>query len=179
MLAAAVLLQPLPAAATGGQTGLTHLEQTIAAEHSDVHSLFPQQLERLLREGDDLLIFDVRDKAEFDISHVPGAVRIDPDMTAEQFMAAFGHTLGGRTVLLYCSVGVRSSRLAQRIDDAATDAGAVAVYNLRGGIFAWHNYGKSLKEGRQLTEHVHPYSRSWSRYLDFPEYARFRRDARR
>lgn len=163
----------VPAAAEG-QTDLLHFERRVDADYPDVASLVPHEVVRMMRQRSDIVFLDVREQVEFEVSHLPGAIRVDPGLSADKFATAFGSLVAGRTVVLYCSVGVRSSRLAQRIAARAHTRGATGIYNLRGGIFAWHNYGLDLASGGGRTEFVHPYSRSWSRYLDFPEYARYR-----
>ena len=156
-----------------GQLCLNELEKQVEKEYTTVGSLLPHQAHDLLKAGADVLLLDVRDAAEFEISRLPGAVRVDPELTTEQFMDRFGGQIAGRQVLLYCSVGVRSSRLGERIRNAAAARGAAGVYNIRGGIFAWHNYGKRLEKAKGQTELVHPYSTRWARYLDFPNYTSF------
>lgn len=163
----------IPAGHAEGQSCLTELERKIEADHRPVSSVLPHQFGAMLRDGAATLVLDVRERAEFDVSHVPGAIHVDPDMTADEFLAKFGDRIEGKSILLYCSVGVRSSRLAQRIDSKVREKGANGAFNLRGGIFAMHNYGLKLTEASQPTDWVHPYSRAWSRYLDFPNYARF------
>jgi rhodanese-related sulfurtransferase len=173
-LVACATVGALPAMARAeGQLCLNDLEKQIEKDYTAVGSLFPHQAHDLLRAGEDVLLLDVRDAAEFEISHLPGAVLIDPEISADQFMARFGSQLAGKKVLLYCSVGVRSSRLGERIRAEAAQRGATGVYNIRGGIFAWHNYGKRLDRSKGQTELVHPYSTRWSRYLDFPNYTSF------
>lgn len=137
--------------------------------------MIPEEFERRLSHQQPLLVFDVRERAEFEVSHIPGAVHVDPDIGVEDFMARYGELLEGRTVLMYCSVGVRSSILAARISREAVARGAAGVYNLRGGVFAWHNTGRTLKHApsRSATWKVHPYSRSWSRFLDFDNYVSY------
>jgi rhodanese-related sulfurtransferase len=156
-----------------GQLCLNELEKQVEKDYTAVGSLFPHQAHDLLKASADVLLLDVRDAAEFEISHLPGAVLVDPEITTEQFMDRFGGQIAGRQVLLYCSVGVRSSRLGERIRAAASERGAAGVHNIRGGIFAWHNYGKRLEKAKGQTELVHPYSTRWSRYLDFPNYSSF------
>ena len=68
-------------------------------------------------------------------------------------------------MVIYCSVGVRSSRLAEHVVDAVREAGARDVYNLAGGIFAWHNRGYQLVDGSGPTAFVHPYDETWGRLV--------------
>lgn len=164
---------PSSAGRAEGQSCLTDLERKIEADYRGVASVLPHQFGAMLRDGAATLVLDARERAEFDVSHAPGAIHVDPDMTADEFLAQFGDRIAGKAVLLYCSVGVRSSRLAQRIDSKVREKGGKGTFNLRGGIFAMHNYGYRLTDASQSTEWVHPYSRAWSRFLDFPNYSRF------
>ena len=109
------------------------------------------------------------------MSRIPGALRVDPGIDAAEFRRRFASRLAGRTVVLYCSVGVRSSRLALRVADAAKKDGAAAVVNLSGGIFAWSNQSRPLVVGAGdgQTSHVHPYNASWGRYLEDQRKARY------
>jgi rhodanese-related sulfurtransferase len=149
---------------------LTTLERQIAEKHPSAHSLVAEDFERLVGTGK-VLLLDVREQAEFEISRIPGAERVEPDVTADALIARFADRLTGRAVLLYCSVGVRSSALAERVDAAVKARGAVGAYNLGGGVFAWHNTGRQLVDVAGATSAVHGYDRSWSRYLDFSNLA--------
>ena len=111
------------------------------------------------------LIFDVREKSEHAVSHLAGAIQVKPEITAADFMRKFGGRFRGRTVIVYCSVGVRSMRLAARIQVATKAAGAKATYNLAGGIFNWHNQSRPLMSKSGWTERVHPYNWRWSRLV--------------
>lgn len=158
-----------------GQQCLEGLAREVARDHPRVGTMIPEEFERRLGQREQPLVFDVRERAEFEVSHIPGAVHVDPDISVEDFMARYGELLDGRAVLMYCSVGVRSSILAARISREAMTRGAAGVYNLRGGVFAWHNTGRTLKHApsRSATWKVHPYSRSWSRFLDFDNYVSY------
>ena len=69
------------------------------------------------------------------------------------------------SVVCYCSVGYRSSMVADKLKQYLRSQGKkdVMVYNLEGGVFQW------AIEGRELTgehkEHVHPYSSFWGKLL--------------
>jgi len=156
-----------------GQQCLNEFEKQVEKDYTAVGSLLPHQANDLLKVGADVLLLDVRDASEFEISHLPGAVWVDPEISIEKFMDRFGGQIAGKQVLLYCSVGVRSSRLGERIRVAAAERGATGVQSIRGGIFAGHNDGKRLEKAKGQTELVHPYSTRWSRYLDFPNYSSF------
>lgn len=101
-----------------------------------------------------LLLLDVREPAEYAVSHVPGARCFPPGAGA----TALTDWPKDAPVVTYCSVGYRSAALAQRLQAA----GFTDVRNLRGSIFAWANEDRPLvdTEGRP-TAVVHPYDRTW------------------
>lgn len=99
------------------------------------------------------LLLDVRRPEEFAVSTLPGAVRIDPGTDPA--------TLGlepDREIVVFCSVGYRSSRLAARMQGA----GFKQVANLEGSIFEWAETGYPLVQGESPAYKVHPYSRAWA-----------------
>jgi len=121
-----------------------------------------------------VVIFDVRERAEFEVSHIPGAIQVDPDLTAREFLSRFKSVLdrpaagqsGPTSVVFYCSVGVRSSKLASRVHKAGGDALRGRLHNLRGGIFRWHNESRDLVGPDGAGEGmVHGYDAYWSRFL--------------
>lgn len=162
-LIASFIVAPRPA--TAGED-LMALEAKVRAAHPNVRHMTLTEYDALVARGAPVLLIDAREKEEFAVSHLPGAQHVAPDTKAETFMSRFGATLAGRQVIVYCSVGVRSSRLAERLATAARAAGAVDVANLEGGIFRWHNEGRPLARADATTGEVHPYDRRWGRYVD-------------
>lgn len=105
-----------------------------------------------------LALLDARTEEEFAISHLRGAVRVDPDEDALDPLDLPRNT----PVVVYCSVGYRSGAVAARL----AASGFERVYNLEGGIFQWANEGRVVVRGEAAVKVVHPYSRTWGRYLD-------------
>ena len=64
-------------------------------------------------------------------------------------------------IVLYCSVGHRSSDLAQFL----MKKGYTEIYNLEGSIFAWANEGRPVYRGKEQVQVVHPYDKTWGRLL--------------
>lgn len=174
VLAALALLaaRPCATASPDGQKSLEGLTRDLSAKFSRVDQMIPEELERLRSRGSDLLLFDVREPAEFSVARLRGAEWLSPDISARELAARIGTGAAGKTVVLYCSVGYRSSKVADRVREALTALGARRVVNLQGGIFTWHNTGRELVDARGETIHVHPYDRRWGRYLDFDNLAR-------
>lgn len=105
------------------------------------------------------VLLDAREPAEFAVSRLPGAVRVAPDTTAKAILARIEP---GRPVVVYCSVGYRSSRLAARL----TEGGRRDVHNLEGSIFAWANEGRPLVAGdEQSAKQVHPFDAGFGKLL--------------
>jgi rhodanese-related sulfurtransferase len=137
---------------------LDKVEADLRKSYPAVAVMGSQELATLEKTGADLVLLDARTDAEFGVSRIPGAQRVDPRMSAKQFQSAFGANLKGKTVVVYCAVGGRSSDLASRIDATARAAGAKGVYNLEGGIFRWHNEKRPLVGPSGATDEVHPFS---------------------
>lgn len=108
-------------------------------------------------------ILDVREELEFEVSHLPGAVRVSPEAAASDIL---GKLDPERPVVVYCSVGYRSSRLASRLIAAERRD----VFNLEGSIFSWANEDRPLvtAEGKS-TKLVHPFDFRYGKLLE-PEH---------
>ncbi|MDZ7267894.1 MAG: rhodanese-like domain-containing protein [candidate division KSB1 bacterium] len=149
-----------------GQFVLTLVEQTVAAQ-LPVANMDWRELQHGLASPDSgrFLIFDVRDRDEYDVSHLPHARHVDPRLSAEDFIKQFGDSLRERRVVFYCSVGYRSSLLLQRLQKDLHTAGCRAAANLRGGIFRWYNEGNPVVNAAGPAQRVHPYDRFWGLLL--------------
>lgn len=126
------------------------VERVIAARH-DTPTIAPQALAAQLAGGRAPLLLDVRTVGEFEVSHLPDAIRVDPDVGAVAGLVALAR---GRPIVVYCAVGERSGVLGDRLRQAGAE-----VQNLQGGIFRW------AREGRRLVgpgaPAVHPYGAPW------------------
>ena len=105
------------------------------------------------------VLLDAREPEEFAVSHLHGAIRVDPSAKPEAVLPLLPH---GKPVVTYCSVGYRSSALAEKL----IKAGVTSVYNLEGSIFQWANEGRPLEANGQPAEKVHPYNKKYGRMLD-------------
>ncbi len=112
-----------------------------------------------LNEMENVFILDTREREEFDVSHIPNAVyvgdkRVDMSLLVDVEMTD--------TIIVYCTVGYRSEKVAEKLQDA----GYKNTFNLFGGIFAWKNRGgKVVDNSGKPTEKVHCYNQSWSLFL--------------
>ncbi|MEM7774592.1 MAG: rhodanese-like domain-containing protein [Pseudomonadota bacterium] len=150
---------------------LSEVEDDIRARYSDVSHLSPRAVVSWTRDfgagigrRPDVLLVDVRDPGEFAVSRIGGALRIDPGVRPSAVADILGD-VRGKTIVFYCSVGERSSSMAQRVQRLLTNRGAIAVHNLSGGIFRWHNEQRQLHNAEGATDYVHPYNTLWGQYV--------------
>ena len=145
----------------GPQT-LAEVEARITRQFPDVPQWEPASL--AAREPPPVVL-DVREPEEYEVSHLSGAIRIGPDASLSDVRRALGVAPRGAPVLLYCSVGRRSSIMADRIRSGLLADGASEVANLRGGIFAWAIGGLPLVNANGPTRVVHAVDSCWAKLL--------------
>ena len=104
------------------------------------------------------ILLDVREKEEYAVSHLEGALLATSEKDALQALEGVD---SDQPVVLYCSVGYRSSELA----DFLQKRGFEKIYNLEGSIFAWANEGRAVYRGGERVDEVHPYDRVWGKLL--------------
>jgi len=110
------------------------------------------------------LVFDTREPEEFQRSHLKAAIQVNPNINPEDFLKKYGDRIAGKKVVFYCSIGARSSVLAEKILQNAPDI-ADTVMNLRGGVFRWYNRGYPVYNTRGQANDVHPYNFFWGKLL--------------
>lgn len=93
-------------------------------------------------------ILDVREPEEFETSHLPNAVRYSEDL--------FDQLDKEKPVFVYCTVDVRSNRLAKKL----SKAGFKEVYDLKGGIIHWANKGgEVVQPNGKTTDQIHTFNK--------------------
>jgi len=133
---------------------------TVLAEVRSTHpSVTHVQVDELARElaTTEPVLLDARSAEEFSTSHLPGAV-LAPDL--DSALEALSRTPNS-PVVVYCSVGMRSSALAEEL----VAHGYASTRNLEGGIFAWANAGQALESPAGAAMKVHPFDRHWGALL--------------
>ncbi|MFT4720922.1 MAG: rhodanese-related sulfurtransferase [Candidatus Azotimanducaceae bacterium] len=154
------------------QTALARVERSIAEGSQIVQMSSDAVLDLLDDKAGTVLLFDVREQDEFAVSHLPGAIRLAPDVSIDQFYENYGTRLKGVMPIFYCSVGRRSNALAEAVAAHGrlnTKHQPITPTNLRGGIFRWHNETKPLVNVQGATDQVHPYNGLWRRMLEHPD----------
>ncbi|WP_076791105.1 rhodanese-like domain-containing protein [Chlorobium sp. KB01] len=140
---------------------ITLIERTHRVEH-----LKSDELAAMLGGEDPPLLFDTRTAEEYEMSHIAGALRLDQDISLEEFEARFAPLVSGRDLIVYCSVGQRSSDLLERVESACAKAGAGNWRNLSGGIFRWYNEGRPVVNAGGVTDDIHRYDAIWGMMVE-------------
>ena len=106
-----------------------------------------------------IILLDTREKEEYDISHINGAIHIGYE--------DFDHGLlpeihRDQKVVVYCSVGYRSEKIGEKLENK----GFNQVFNLYGSIFEWVNQGGELVDNNgKPTNKIHTYNYNWSKWV--------------
>ncbi|MEO5721751.1 MAG: rhodanese-like domain-containing protein [Chthoniobacterales bacterium] len=126
-----------------------------------VQRISPQEVAEWIKDAkrDQPVLLDVRTKAEYDVSHIRGAQRVEPGSEANAIELA-----KGKPIVTYCSVGYRSGAFATKLQEA----GYKNVRNMSGSIFEWANDGYPVERDGKRVEKVHPYNEEWSGLLKEP-----------
>jgi molybdopterin/thiamine biosynthesis adenylyltransferase len=115
---------------------------------------------RALLDSDSPAVVDVREQAEWDEGHLPGAVHVPRGNLESRIETAVPDR--DRTVLLYCASGNRSAFAAKTLEEL----GYERVFSLAGGFTDWKRNGFPFEVPRALTEGQR---RRYSRHLLIPE----------
>ena len=118
----------------------------------------PGDLKEALNSDAAIVILDAREKEEYEVSHLKNAIWIG----YKDFDLASINIPKDMQVVVYCSVGYRSEKIGEKLQDA----GYKDVNNLYGGIFKWKNEGNDVYDkSKNPTNKVHAYSESWGKWL--------------
>ncbi|MGB7205764.1 MAG: rhodanese-like domain-containing protein [Anderseniella sp.] len=145
---------------------LDEVEQDVVSKYPSVTQLSTSTVANVQATSKNVVLFDVREEDEFLVSHLPGAIRVDPDMSEADFLKQYASMVQGKQVVFYCSVGVRSSKLAGLVGEQLKAVGAVQTANMSGGIFRWHNEKRVLMSTSGKVDLVHPYNSKWGALVD-------------
>lgn len=136
------------------------LKRLIILKFPNVESIKPEALAEWLQDGAKTppILLDARSEAEYEVSHLWQARRIEPDSPD---LSVLSQVSFQTPIVVYCSVGYRSASVASRL----LEAGFPRVYNLEGSLFQWVNQGQKVYKGEQIRPVVHPYNWIWGKLL--------------
>ncbi len=142
------------------QDGMAGIKEMVRKRFPEVNQLPTRELAAWLADTNrpQPVILDVRQTEEFAVSHLAGARNVNPAARGDSLKALVPTN---RPVVVYCSVGYRSSELARRL----MKAGITNVFNLEGSIFQWANEGRPVVATNGPAVKVHPYNDLWGALL--------------
>ncbi len=145
------------------------LASNLFAQNKDIENVLnklnsnkiPYIYSKDLELGNKTILLDAREWDEYMVSKIPGAVYIGfNSFDLGKIKSIIPNKYN--KIVVYCSIGVRSERIAEKIKKA----GYTNVFNLWGGIFEWKNEGNSVVDLNGIpTEKIHAYSKKWGVYL--------------
>ena len=141
---------------------MPQLKALVRASFPGVPQMSVEELDRRLDEEPAPLVIDVREPFEYEVSHLPGAFHAQ----GEDIAGLIAEVEPDRPVVLYCSVGYRSSAAVADLIQSRDPDLQGRVWNLEGSIFEWANSGRPVYRGQERTDRVHPYGRQWSKLLE-------------
>ena len=154
-----LMLLSLLSACGVGSLSWDNVNASIEQDFPDVDHVGIDEFTEL--RDDDSLVIDVRTIEEYQVSHIPGALHLANAAAIRDFLEQNPDNQD-KTLLIYCSVGVRSAQVARELQ--AMEVGD--PINFRGSIFAWANAGLPLQNLAGETNEVHPYNRRWGQLLN-------------
>lgn len=136
----------------------TSVKEMVRRDFPEVEHVSAAELNQRLASDAPPVLLDVREEAEYNVSHLPGAVRVPPGSNTSELI----ETLEPDTpIVAYCSMGYRSSELVQKL----TERGFTNVKNLEGSIFEWANGGYPVERDGEEVREVHPFDDRWGTLL--------------
>ena len=159
LMASALLLAPSTVAEPVAEQRWQKTLDLVRETFPDVAQLSTERLAHLIGENADVVLLDARTRKEFRTSHLRGATLANDVQSAARALEDGGED---RMIVVYCSVGYRSSRLARQL----RTRGVKNVFNLEGSLFKWANEGRPVYRGSERVQEVHPFDEDWGELLD-------------
>ena len=109
--------------------------------------------------NDDIIFLDTREPEEYNVSHLPNAILFGYDDPNWKAVDTLNKNI---TVIVYCSIGVRSQNIAEELNEK----GFNNIKNLYGGIFLWADQSREMFDNQNNeTSKVHGYNKFWGRWV--------------
>lgn len=152
-----LLLQCFPTPKVAGQ--FTQNEFDEMATEMAKGKVKDMTIQELIQVKENIILLDAREKKEFEISHIPGAIWVGYDNFSMKRVKGIAKD---KPVVTYCSVGYRSERIGEKLQRK----GFSNVQNLEGSIFRWMNEGQEVvnKDG-ETTNKVHGFNEEWGKWV--------------
>lgn len=107
-------------------------------QKGDIQLISPEEMQELQKDKS-IQVVDVRTPKEHALESIPNSQNIDFNSpNFEEEVAKLDKT---KPVILYCRTGNRSSKCAEKLEDA----GFIKIYELKGGISRWKYEGLDVE----------------------------------
>ena len=165
--------------AKGMQFTLSFIEEKFSeVSHKSTNELYDKMNANDNNDQSKLVLLDIREEVEYNLSHIPGAIWMAPSETPEGIIQKLKneHDININVnpdnddnndvhveIYCYCSIGYRSSIMADKLQNH----GMKNVHNLHGSIFKWVNEGKPIVDNDENNvDQVHTYNQVWGLLVD-------------
>lgn len=113
-------------------------EDLVAEARESSASTDVDEVKRALDSGEEITIVDVREPAEWEEAHLPGATPVPRGLL--EYRAATDLPDKDRRIVTHCALGGRGALAASTL----TEMGYTNVANMEGGIKTWRERGYEL-----------------------------------
>src|SRR3954470_20784852 len=136
--------------------------EVIRQIRSSVEEVDPSEVHKIVNNGNEAVILDVRETEEWDAGHIPGAKHIPRGYLESRVEGVVGSDRSQR-VIIYCASGQRSALAANTLKSLL---GYEDVASMNGGITLWKDRGYDVEKPVVLTREQRD---RYSRHLLVPE----------
>jgi rhodanese-related sulfurtransferase len=134
-------------------------EKMLLKYYADFPRINPIELKRILKANENLILLDVRESNEYNVSHLPNALHFGYET---QNWLLLDNLPKDTPIIVYCSIGARS----QVVEEELLKKGFSNVRNLHGGIFLWSNSDFLLIDSNgHPTSKIHGYDQTWGKWI--------------
>ena len=120
-----------------------------AQKFPQVKGITAAELQQLQRQGQPVVLVDVRSPEEREVSFIPEAISV---VEFERNLKQYQNS----TVVAYCTIGYRSGKYAQKLQRQG-----IKVLNLEGSLLAWSHAQGKLINSQGMTNKVHVFAPQW------------------
>jgi rhodanese-related sulfurtransferase len=114
-------------------------EELVAEARENAGQTDVDEVKRAIDSGEEITIVDVREPAEYDEGHLPGATHVPRGLL--EYRASTDLPDKNRRMVTHCALGGRGALAASTL----TEMGYTNVANMQGGINGWREQGYEVE----------------------------------
>ena len=158
------------------QKGMEYTINFISRKFPNISHVSTDYLKQKLDDDEkDIIILDIREAKEYQVSHIRNAINIPPSISVKKALEILQNKQvnvdidsqdNDIEIFCYCSIGYRSSKMVRLLQKY----GINNIHNVKGSIFEWINEGKQVIDAKgKIANKVHSYNQMWSVLLNDTE----------